>query len=326
MLEIGTTISRALGAIARQSRNPAFERVLSAMQGDIEDGRQLSDAMGRHPRVFNPLFVQMVRAGETGGYLKKILDRIVHMQEKRQALITQLRSTLTYPVVLLLLSVAVVVFVLVGILPKFLVVFEGNEGLLPLPTRILLFLSASIRDHWVAYCAGAAGLVLGVRMCAATPPGRALIDRVLVGAPVVGRLANKIYTGQLLRTLGHLMDSRIPMIQALEVTRPVFGNRHYRLFIDRIIDHVQQGGRFSQPFANYAQAAVKEMVITGDESGNLPKVMLRLAEFYDTEVEQHLKVLAATLEPVALMAMGAVIGTIVASVVLPMFRIASVLH
>ncbi|MBN1615429.1 MAG: type II secretion system F family protein, partial [Deltaproteobacteria bacterium] len=145
MLEIGTPLASALGAIAKQTQNPAFREILQAMLRDIEEGRQLSDAMKRHPQVFNSIFTSMVRAGETGGYLKKILDSMADMDEKRQALLSQLRSTLTYPAVLCTLAVAVVIFVLVAILPKFAVLFEGKYALMPLSTRFLMAASASLR-------------------------------------------------------------------------------------------------------------------------------------------------------------------------------------
>jgi type IV pilus assembly protein PilC len=328
MLEIGAPLSKALDVLAAQGRNPVFQQVIRRMRRDIEEGHQLSEAMGRHPRVFAPLLVQMVRAGETGGFLKKILDQIVEMQEKRSALVAQLRSTLTYPAVLCFVASAVLVFVLVGILPRFMVLFEGNERLLPLTTRILVWLSTSIRAYGPVYLLGVAGLAVGLRLWMKSAPGRLITDRLMVSAPVVSRVANKIYTCQLLRILGNLLDSSIPLIQALEITRPVFVNRHFRHFVGRIRDHVQQGGRFSQPFAGFPHIlpAVREMIVTGEEAGKLPTVMLRLADFYDIEVEQELKTLAAMLEPLALIVMGSVIGTIVAAVILPLFRIASVIH
>jgi type II secretory pathway component PulF len=323
MLEVGTSLSVALKAIGEQTKNTAFKEVILAMHQDIEEGRQLSEAMKRHPGVFDQVFVSMIKAGETGGFLQKILDRLVEMQEKRQALFTQLRATMTYPVVLFVLSVLVVSFILVVVLPKFTGFFAGKEDLLPLTTRFLMTLSESMQQYWWAYLLSAIGLAVGLKVFKDSEPGRILIDWSSLNVPLIARLCNKIYTCQLLRTLGYLMESQVPLLEALEVNRPVIPNRHYRHFVDQIADHVQQGGRFAQPFAvnPHILDSVKQMVAAGEEAGNLPKVMLRLAEFYDTEVDRELKGLASMIEPMALIVMGAVIGLIVSSVILPMFKL-----
>jgi len=328
MLEIGTSLTNAMKTAADQANNPTFEAVIRKMVIDIEEGRQLSEAMRRHPKIFNTIFISMVKAGETGGFLKEVLERLVEMQEKRQALITQIRSTLTYPLVLCVLSVAVIIFVLAGILPKFTVLFAGKESLLPLTTRSLMALSASFRGYWWVYIVAGAGIIFGFRAWKAGERGRAVIDKLLVGAPLVNRVANKIYTSQLLRTLGQLMEGQVPLIEALKVTRSTFDNRHYRNFIDQIIEHVEQGGRFARPFADdpYVMESVKQMVATGEDAGNLPRVMLRLADFYDNEIEQELKNIASMLEPLTLIIMGVVVGLIVSSVILPIFKIAHTIH
>jgi type IV pilus assembly protein PilC len=328
MLEIGTPLTNALKAIADQTANPAFKEVLFTMLRDVEEGRQLSDAMKRHPKVFDTVFISMLKAGETGGFLKKILDGIVEMQEKRQALMAQLKSALTYPAILCILAVLVVVFILVGILPKFTVFFEGKESILPFTTRYMMVMSSILRGYWWACILVVGGLALSLKLWKESDQGRALIDRLSITAPIIAKLTNKIYTCQFLRTLGHLMESQVPLLEALEVTRTTFKNRYYRDFVSQSMDHVEQGGRFSQPFATspYVMESVKQMVATGEEVGNLHKVMLRLAEFYDTEVDRELKSFASMIEPVALIALGAVVALIVSSVILPLFKIAQAIQ
>lgn len=328
MLEIGTPLTSSLKALTSQTKNPTFKAILRAMLRDIEEGRQLSDAMKRHPQIFNNIFISMVNAGETGGFLKKILDSIVVIQEKRQALITQLRATLTYPGVLCLVAIGVVVFVLVGILPKFSVLFEGKESILPLTTKFLMALSSSMKGYWWVYVISSMAFLVGIKFWMKSEPGRAFIDRVSMSAPMVAGLSNKIYTCQLLRSLGYLMDSHINLLEALRVTRTTFSNRYFQTFIDQIITGVQQGERFSQPFARspFILESVKQMVATGEEVGNIPKVLLRLSEFYDAEVDRSLKIIASMIEPLALVVLGAVVGIIVSSVILPVFKIASVIH
>ncbi len=327
MLEVGTSLSNALKALGQQTMNPALKEVILAMHQDLEEGRSFSEAMSRHPSIFNNVFVSMIKAGETGGFLKKILDRMVEMQEKRQALITQVRATLTYPTLLCIVAVLVVIFILVGVLPKFTVFFEGKESVLPFTTRFLMILSASLRDYWWVYLLSVAGLTGSLKIFKDSETGQALVDRACVGGPLIAKLFNKIYTCQFLRTLGHLMESQVPLLEALEVNRPAIQNRYYRRFSDQVVDQVKQGGRFAQPFAAspYILESVKQMVATGEETGNLARVMLRLAEFYDTEVDQELKMLASLIEPVALIILGAVVGLIVSSVILPLFKLSHVM-
>ncbi len=328
MLEVGTSLSAALKALGNQTPNPAFREVILAMHRDIEEGKQFSEAMQRHPSIFDHVFVSMVKAGETGGFMQKILNRIVEMKEKRQALIAQVRTTLTYPVILCAICVLVVVFILVWVLPKFTAFFEGKEAILPFTTRFLIALSESMRSYWWVYLASVAGLAICLKMFLDSEAGKILVDRVSLRGPVISRLCNKIYTCQFLRTLGHLMESKVPLLEALDVNRPTMGNRYYRQFIDEIAEEVQQGGRFAKPFAAnpHVPESVKEMVATGEEAGNLPKVMLRLAEFYDTEVDRELKTIASLIEPAALIALGGVVGLIVSSVILPLFKLGQAMY
>ena len=328
MLEIGTPLKNALEAIRNQTQNTDFKEVIHSLLRDVEEGQQLSDAMKRHPHVFNSVYNSMIKAGETGGFLYEILDRMVEMQEKRQALLTQIRSALTYPMFLCVLGFVVVVFVLVGVLPKFTAFFEGKENILPLTTRFLMALSASLREYWWVYLIGLAGCMIGLMLFKNSERGQHLIDWSFIRLPLLSRLSNKINTCSMLRTLGHLMESAVPILQALDVTRDTIKNRFFKRFIRRIQDHVREGGKFTQPFSEYPFIldSVKQMVATGEEVGNLPEVMLRLAKFYDAEVDQELKNFATMIEPMALVVMGAMVGVIVSSVVLPLFKLAHALH
>jgi type II secretory pathway component PulF len=325
MLEVGTSLTAALTALGRQASNPAFREIIADLCHDIETGRQLSDAMQRYPKVFDGVFVSMIKAGETGGFLNDAIRRIVEMREKREALVAQLKTALTYPAILCVMAVGVVVFVLVGVLPKFMTFFMGKEHLLPLSTRLLVAASHSLRGYWWAYVAGLAAAAAGIRAFLTTPMGKETVDRLSVCLPLVGRMSNRIYTAQVLRTLGHLLESRVPLAEALTVTRTTMGNGIYQRFIERIGERVQQGGRLAQAFTEYPYItpSVKEMIATGEEAGNLYPVMLRLAEYYDTEIERGLKTMASLIEPAALVILGSLVGTIVASVILPIFKLAN---
>ena len=328
MLEIGTSLTEALRAAANQTQNVVFKEILEKIIVDIEEGRQLSEAMKRHSKVFPGIIVSMIKAGETGGFLKKTLDRVVEIQEKRQAFISQLRTTMTYPIIISTVGVGVVIFVLTGILPKFTSLFEGKEALLPATTRAMVALSDSLRGYWWAYILAVVGLVILFIFLKNSNKGQAVTEKFLISTPLISKVTNKVYTMQLLRTLGNLMESQVPLLEALTVTRGTFTNRYFCSFIDQIRDHVEEGGKFAHTFASYPHIleSAKQMVVTGEETGNLAAVMLRLAEFYDTEVEQELKTVSSMIEPAALMILGAVVGLIVASVVLPLFKISSTMH
>ncbi|MGD8845615.1 MAG: type II secretion system F family protein [Desulfobacteraceae bacterium] len=328
MLEVGTPLNLALNAVRRELSNPFFDRVLSEVSRDIEQGRQFSDALARHPKVFDNIFINMVRAGEAGGFLRETLERLVRMQEKRQALRNQLRSAMTYPVVLTLLGVLVVVFIMVGVLPKFVGIFEGKEEILPLSTRFLMAASASLRQYWLYYLAGCCAGAVGIKLWAGSAHGRVAVDRLLIHGPVVSHLSNQVYTSEMLRTMGYLLESRVPLLQALRVTGPTVRNSIYRKLVVTIEETVSRGERFAHPFGDHAPIppTVKQMVAVAEEVGQLPKVMLRLAKYYDGRVDEALKRFVAIIEPLALIVLGGIVGVIVSSIVLPLFRLSRALH
>ncbi len=327
MLEIDTPLNQALKSIENQTKNMAFKKVIQSMYKDIEEGNQLSDAMKRHPKIFNKMYTSMVNAGESGGFLQDVLSKVVEMQEKRQRLISQIRSALTYPAFLCILGFVVIVFIMVSVLPKFTGLFEGKESVLPLTTLFLMKGSSFLRIYWWLCIISLFGLIIGLKIFIGSKHGRALIEYFLVSSPLISKLTNKIYTNQLLGILGNLIESKVSLIDALQVTRGAMHNRYFRDFIDKILKHMENGGRFSDQFVTfpYMIDSAKQMVVTGDETGNISKVMLRLNNHYDLEIEQDLKKLTTLIEPVALVVMGAVIGLIVSSIILPMFKLSQVI-
>ncbi len=327
MLEIETPLNRALKSIENQTKNIAFRKVIQLMAKDIEEGNQLSDAMKRHPRYFNNMYTSMINAGERGGFLHDVLGRIVEMQQKRQRLVSQIRSALTYPAFLCVLGFVVIIFIMVSVLPKFTGLFEGKESVLPFTTLFLMKGSSFLESYWWLCIISLFALIIGLKIFMESKLGQALIQRFLVSSPIISKLVNKIYTNDLIGILGNLIESGVSFIEALQVTRGAMRNRYFRDFIDKIIKHMENGGRFSDKFETFPFIidSAKQMVVTGDETGNLSKVMLRLNNHYDLEVEQDLKKLTALIEPVALVVMGAVIGLIVSSIILPMFKLSQVI-
>ena len=248
MMEIGMPLTGALQTMADQTKNPAFRQIIGAMVRDLEGGRQLSDAMGAYPDVFDPVYTSLIKAGETGGFLKKTLDAVVAMQEKKQVFISQMRSTMTYPVVLCVTSLAVVVFVLIGIYLSSPCSMRERKLILPFNTRFLIAASASLKGYWWAYISGTIAFITSITYCLKSKAGRSLADRLLITAPLLAGLTNKIYVGRLLRTLGHLMESSVTLVDALAVTQPTFRNRYYREFVSELKEPCRAGRKVFTAF------------------------------------------------------------------------------
>jgi len=328
MLEVGTPVAPSVKSLAKQTKNERFRNVLNELTGAMESGKQLSEAMQAHPRVFNSVYVSMVRAGETGGFLTQTLERMSLMMERRRAMYTQLRAALTYPTILCTLAIGVIIFVLVGVLPKFMVFFQGKEHILPWTTRTLMALSLSIQAYWWAYLAVLGAIVGGISGFRASRVGRRFFHRLGVTMPFISILVSKLNTCSMLRTLGLLLESHVPLLDALVVTRTTLANEYYLQFVDKIANYVREGGKLARGFyeAPFITDSVKQMVATAEDSGQVDKVMVRLAEFYDKEIEQDLKRLGSLIEPLALLLIGGVIGMMVASIILPMFKLAHALR
>ena len=251
MVEVGTSLTDAVNALEKQTENPTLRGILRDLDSDMQAGKSFSIALARHPQIFDGVFISMVRAGETGGYFQDALERIVEMREKREALLAQVRAALAYPIILTFIAGLVIVFILTGVLPKFMPLFEGKEEILPASTRFLMAASLAISNYWWAIVPGLIAAAVGIRMFLKTSQGRTLTDKMVVSMPIIGPLTNKILTGQLLRTLGHLLESHVTLIDALTVTRMTLQNVYYRKLIDRVESIVQSGGRLSQAFLGF---------------------------------------------------------------------------
>jgi type II secretory pathway component PulF len=220
------------------------------------------------------------------------------------------------------------VFILVGVLPKFTRFFEGKEEILPWTTQLLILMSNSIRGYWWIYGLFAFALFAWFRWWTNSARGKASIDWVLVRGPALSGVYNKISTSNVLRTLGHLMESQVPLLEALDVTRTTTKSPYYSKLVMGIATRVEKGGKFAEAFRDYPYISetVKAMVATGENASKLPPVMLRLAEVFDSEVDREIKTLSSMIEPMALLIMGGVVGLLVSSIILPMFKMAQALH
>ncbi|WP_300462040.1 type II secretion system F family protein [Desulfobacula sp.] len=324
MLEVGISVSKSIETIAHQTPHAGFKSVLLTMKDTIEDGQQLSDAMAAHPGIFKPVYVNIIRSGESGGFLVRVLANVIEIQEKNQGVFDQVKTALIYPMVLCCLALVVTLFVLVGILPKFMVFFENKIDLLPFSTRAMMALSRGLHEYWWAGILVLVGGGVALHRYLSSSTGRSHMDWLLIHLPIVSKISHNIYTGLFLRILGNMLDSGVSLKEALSIAAKSMTNQHYKAFVDKISDNIERGQNFSLGFSanRHIQDSVKQVIAIGEEVGKLPLVMVRLARFYEQEIEQDFKRLTSLIEPLALVFMGGAVWMIVSAVILPMFRLA----
>jgi type II secretory pathway component PulF len=328
MIEIGTALNVGLDSIAKQIKNPMFKQVITDIIADVEGGSLLSDAMGKYPRIFSNVYVSLVKAGENSGELKQMLDRAVTVQEKQEKFLATIKKATTYPLILCGVSVTVVIFLLTFVFPRFAVLFEEIEDILPASTKFLLYLSTTIRSSWLSAVILAGIIVGGIYIFAKSRTGRLLIDRLKMSIPVLADACIRIYLVQMMRTLGFLMLCNVPLMDALRITREGINNLIFTRFIDETTNHLEEGRGMSLAFieSSFIPESAKQIVKTGEETQNIAKVMLRLSDYYEGEIDDQMKKFATIIEPALLIVMGVVVGTIVMSLILPIFKLSKMVH
>ena len=323
MLDTGNSLTSSLATIGRQLDNPKMKEVIERIRLQVEGGQMLSTALGQHPKTFDTVFVSMIRAGETGGFLKEMLQRLVFFQKRQAHIRSTIRSALMYPFAIISIALAVILLLVIFVIPKFTVIFEGMGEALPTPTKILLGMVTIVTDYWYVVIAVLGAMIFGLIMALRTAWGRSILDTVKIRAPVVGKVIRSIYTSQLLRTLGVLIDGGVPLLEALQVVRSIFDNHHVVELIEKVIENVKRGSGLSAPFkmSPIIEPITAEMIRTGETSGAIGFVMLRLSDHYDEETEEKIKGLTSMLEPMMIVLMGVMVGFIAMAIILPIFKI-----
>jgi len=323
LMETGSSLTETLNAIESQMAKPALKEALHGVSIDVQSGKMLSTALAKHPKIFSTVYISMVRAGEMGGFLVEMLQRLVQILKLKDGLVTKVKSAMAYPVVLSLMSVGVVVFMMTFVLPRFAVLFEGKEEVLPITTRILIATADFITAYWPLILVGLVAMLAGAVFLGRSAKGRILIQKGMIRMPLVGPVCRMLYMSRLLRTLGVMLESGIPLLDGVDVTRGTVGNCEYAAFLDVVEQSVKEGKNLSEPFSHsdLFAPAVKQMVHTAEMTGNSGSVMVKMADHYDEEVEVRLKTLTSLLEPLIVVVMGSVVGFIALSLFLPLFKI-----
>ncbi|MCW2502043.1 MAG: tapC [Actinomycetia bacterium] len=320
----GMSLLRALAVLEEQTERPSLRKAVHEVRIDIEGGLSLSAALGRHPKVFPLLMVAMIRSGETGGFLDNALEQIAANLEKDANLRGKIKSTMTYPVIVLLFSLIMITGVLIFIVPIFEQMFKQVGGELPLPTRIMVTTSHNMA--WI----GPLVLVVGIgswtalkKALAAYPALRLAFDSLKLRLPVFGSLFTKIAISRFSRNLGTLLGAGVPVTQALEVVGATTGNAVITHAMDDLLAAVRDGQPLSAPLVNHPvfPAMVVQMIQVGEESGQIMQMLDKIADFYDREVDTAAESLTAALEPVMVLLMGVLVGSMVVCLYLPMFSI-----
>ena len=325
MIDAGLPLVQCLEILAGQQSNKVFAAVLTDVRQDVESGSTLADAMRKHPKVFDDLYANMVAAGEAGGILDTILQRLSTYIEKAVKLKAAVRGALVYPVSVIVIACVVVWVILTFVIPVFADLFAGLGAQLPLPTQIVVNLSNFLRSWWWLVLGAIVAAVVLVRQYYQTPQGRRTLDAFMLKFPVIGTLLRKIAVARFCRTLGTLTSSGVPILDGLDITARTAGNAVVQEAIQNVRKEVEQGKTISEPLAKSGvfPSMVVQMVQVGEQTGAMDTMLSKIADFYEDEVDEATQNLLSLLEPLIILFLGVVIGGIVIAMYMPMFSLIS---
>jgi type IV pilus assembly protein PilC len=321
LVSAGVPIVQGLGILESQAENPAFKEVLGAVKTDIEGGLSISDALKKHPDAFPDLYCSMIKAGELGGILDTILERLTSYMESSEALKAKVKSAMMYPAIVLSICGGVTVFLLVFVIPTFKTIFSSFGAQLPLPTQVLMDLSDIMKKYFILIAIAPVAGYKGFLKFYSTPYGMKWCDRQALSVPIFGIIMKKVAVAKFTRTLGTLIKSGVPIMQALETVAATAGNVVIAEAVLQTRESIREGGHISDPLkkSGLFPNMVTSMISVGEETGSLDIMLSKIADFYDMEVDTAVKGLTSLIEPIVIVVMGVIIGTIVVAMFLPMF-------
>ena len=322
MIGAGVPLVRCLNILSDQVENPRMQEIIAQIRSDVEAGMTFSKSLEKHPKVFSNLFVNLVKAGEAGGVLDEILDRLANYLEASEQLRQKVKGALTYPVVVMTIAFAVVVFLVTFVLPSFKNIFEG-QGELPLPTRVLLASSEFMQSYFPMILIGMVIVCFIIKRFLATKQGIRFRDSNALRVPKLGSMLRKVAVAKFTRTLGTLIASGVPILQALEVTAATAGNVVVADAVHKTRISIREGESIAEPLrsSRVFPPMVVQMIAVGEETGELDTMLTKIADFYDSEVDTAIKALTSIIEPVVIVIMGIIIGGIVMAIFLPMLSL-----
>lgn len=325
MIHAGLPLLEGIKVMINQVENPGFKEVLTEVRDDISGGATFSNALSKHPKIFDEMYVNMVAAGEEAGVLDEILNRITKIKEKDQDTKNRIKSAFTYPVIIIIIAVTVVGFLTTFVFPKFIKLFIQNNVSLPLPTQILFSFSNFVRGYWyVLVAAGIIGVV-ALKKYRETSKGRYVTDKIILKIPMVGDLVKKVVLGRFARTLATLYSSGVKILEALEIVKKSVTNVVIVNWMSEVQKGVRKGKSLAEPMqksGNFPPMLV-QMVATGEETGSVSEMLKEIANAYDVEVDYTIKTVTDAIEPLLIVFMGIIVGFTALSLFLPMFDMMS---
>lgn len=326
MIDAGLPLVQCLEILASQQDNKVFKKTLMEIRQSVEGGLTFAAALKQHPKIFSTLYANMVEAGEAGGILDTILNRLAVYMEKAMALKKRVKSAMIYPSTIVSVAVLVVIFLLIFVIPTFKSMFEGFGAALPLPTQIVLELSRIVRLYALHGLGVIIAMVVGIRMWYKTPSGRLAIDSFLLKTPIFGILIRKVAVAKFTRTLGTLISSGVAILDGLEITARTAGNKVVEGAVLRTRASIAEGKTISEPLkaSGVFPPMVVQMIAVGEQTGALDAMLGKIADFYDEEVDSAVSNLTALLEPMLMVFLGVVIGGVVIAMYMPIFKLVTV--
>lgn len=324
MIDAGLPLVQCLDILGTQMDNPDLKKIVIDVKKTVEGGATLADSMGKHPKVFDRLFVNLVAAGEAGGVLDVILNRLAGYLEKNMKLIKQIKGALTYPAITITASIAVTAVLLVFVIPIFQSMFDDFGSALPVPTQIVVDMSEFTRDNILWLIAGTVGLVIGTRYFLKSKFGREAFDRAILKAPIVGQLVSKIAVAKFTRTLSTMLSSGVNILEALEIVAATAGNTQVERGLRHVRTRISEGQTMAGPLTEVGifPAMVVQMISVGEATGALDTMLGKIADFYDDEVDAAVLQMFAMLEPLIMAFLAVILGGFVITMYLPVFSLA----
>jgi type IV pilus assembly protein PilC len=326
LIDAGLPLLRSLNVLIVQQKPCKLRDVLREVSADIQQGSTFAEALGKHPKAFDRLYVNMVRAGEVGGMLEVVLNRLAVFMERRQALRRKVRGALIYPIAVIVIASCIVSFLLLKVVPIFAEVFSDFGGQLPAPTRFLMAAGDFMQYNWWMLLLIVNSSIITIKMLGKSKYVKSAMDRVILKIPLVGDLVTKVAVARFARTLGTLITSGVPILQALKITKETIGNEVIQNAIQNVHDSIKEGETIAAPLdeSKVFPAMVVNMIDVGEETGSLDAMLMKVADIYDAEVEAAVEAMLALMEPMIIICLGGVIGFIVISLYLPIFSLGDV--
>lgn len=323
LIVAGLPLLRALELIQRQERNPAFKEILSNIADSVSQGNNLSEALQSHPKVFDRLYVNMIKAGEAGGVLDKVLDRLAKFREKAQRIQKKVKSAMVYPGVVVTVAVVIVYILMVKVVPSFQKLLDGQKTQMPPLTQFVVGISKALTEYWYVTPFAIFSIYFILKTWLSTEKGKAIFDKIIFKLPKVGGFVQIVSVSRFARTFGTLMSSGVPILQAITITRDTLDNVVIANSLERVHDRVRDGEPLSVPLEQTGvfPQMVTSMIQVGEETGQLPEMLNRVADIYDEEVDNAVTALTSIIEPVLIVFLAVVVGAIVLAMFLPLIAL-----